>query len=124
MDSKYGEPSSLTLEDSKKSPKKLQNLISKKDVGRDTDEYKQKRERNNIAVRKSREKAKKRLRSNESRINELNNENQQLKKQIEVLSKMLNGLKLLLNTFGYTHEKINFEVSKSISQQPSTSRHF
>jgi hypothetical protein len=117
-------PLTLALVHNKKTPKKLQQLAHNKDVNISTEEYKQKRERNNIAVRKSREKAKKRLRCNETRINELLIENEQLKKRTEVLSKLLNSLRLLLNTFGYSHDKINFEVSKSISQQPTTSTHF
>ncbi len=120
----YHKPLALTLVHNKKTPKKLQQLDRNKDVNTSTEEYKQKRERNNIAVRKSREKAKRRLRCNETRINELLIENEQLKKRIEVLSKLLNGLRLMLNTFGYSHENINFEVSKSISQQTSPSTHF
>jgi hypothetical protein len=116
----YHKPLAQALVHNKKTPKKLQQLVHKKDVNISTEEYKQKRERNNMAVRKSREKAKKRLRCNETRINELLIENEQLKKRIEVLSKLLNGLRLLLNRFGYSQDKINFEVSKSISQQPTT----
>src|SRR5690606_17279704 len=76
--------------------------------------YKLKRERNNIAVRKSREKAKRRLKENESRAHELMMDNEQLRHRIKVLSNMMHGLRVLLNTCGVPQEKINFELSKSI----------
>ncbi|KAH9402108.1 hypothetical protein TYRP_016682 [Tyrophagus putrescentiae] len=67
---------------------------------KETEEYKVKRERNNIAVRKSREKAKRRLKENETRAHELIVDNEQLRNRIKILSNMLQGLRMLLNTCG------------------------
>ena len=91
---------------------------NKKQVNKYSEDYKQKREKNNIAVRKSREKAKRRLKLNELRINELVAENQQLKGRIEVMNRVVNGLRALLTTFGYSHSKIDYEINKTLSQQP------
>lgn len=81
---------------------------------KETEEYKVKRERNNIAVRKSREKAKRRLKENETRAHELIVDNEQLRNRIKILSNMLQGLRMLLNTCGVSQEKINFEINKCI----------
>lgn len=106
------------------------SLKSSSALPKDSEEYKMKRERNNVAVRKSREKAKRRMRYNETRANELLAENEHLLKQLDVMARMTTGLKTLLNTFGYTPEKINYEVSRYLTQQqqqlhqPSTSRDY
>lgn len=91
---------------------------------KETNEYKVKRERNNVAVRKSREKAKRRLKENESRAHELIMDNEVLRNRVKLLSKMHHGLRVLLNSFGVSQEKINFEISKSISDsEPEPSCH-
>ena len=56
-------------------------------------EYQAKRERNNIAVRKSRDKAKERQQVTESRVKELTTQNQQLLKKVDLLTKELTVLK-------------------------------
>ncbi|XP_067836010.1 CCAAT/enhancer-binding protein delta [Heptranchias perlo] len=62
---------------------------SKKSVDRQSPEYRQRRERNNIAVRKSRDKAKQRNVEMQQKVVELNAENDRLHKKIEQLSREL-----------------------------------
>ena len=105
----FGESSSsLSSKSTAKSP-------NEKELNKYSEDYKQKREKNNIAVRKSREKAKRRLKLNEARINELIAENEQLKNRIEVMTRVMNGLRSLLITFGYTNNKIDYEISKTLA---------
>lgn len=59
----------------------------KKNLDKSSDEYKRRRERNNIAVRKSREKAKARTRETEERVKKLIMDNDRLHKKCELLSK-------------------------------------
>ena len=65
-----------------------------------TNEYRQKRDRNNVAVRKSREKSKMRVHETEERVKELEDENQRLQSKITLLSKELNVLKSLFTSAG------------------------
>uniref|UniRef100_A0A8C5N127 CCAAT enhancer binding protein delta n=1 Tax=Gouania willdenowi TaxID=441366 RepID=A0A8C5N127_GOUWI len=65
----------------------------KKSVDRLSVEYRQRRERNNIAVRKSRDKAKQRNLDMQQRLVELSNDNEKLHKTIEQLSRELSGLR-------------------------------
>ncbi|XP_069477125.1 CCAAT/enhancer-binding protein delta [Ambystoma mexicanum] len=66
---------------------------SKKSLDRASPEYRQRRERNNIAVRKSRDKAKQRNQDMQQRLLELSSENERLHKRIELLSRDLAGLR-------------------------------
>lgn len=66
---------------------------SKKNVDRFSPEYRQRRERNNIAVRKSRDKAKKRNIDMQQKLLELSSENDKLHKRIELLSRDLSSLR-------------------------------
>ena len=109
--SSLGECSSSSAKSSsEKSPKRGE-------LGKHSEDYKQKREKNNIAVRKSREKAKRRLKLNEIRINELISENEQLKNRVDVMSRVVAGLRTLLTTFGYSDHKIDYEISKTLSDE-------
>ncbi|XP_078543450.1 CCAAT/enhancer-binding protein delta-like [Lissotriton helveticus] len=65
----------------------------KKSLDRGSTEYRQRRERNNIAVRKSRDKAKQRNQDMQQRLLELSSENERLHKRIELLSRDLAGLR-------------------------------
>ena len=65
-----------------------------------TTEYRQKRDRNNVAVRKSREKSKIRVQETEQRVKELEDENQRLQSKITLLTKELNVLKSLFVSTG------------------------
>nr|AAG61258.1 CCAAT/enhancer binding protein [Aplysia kurodai] len=70
----------------------------RRQVEKGTQEYVDKRARNNVAVRKSRAKAKEKQRETEGRVKNLLDQNDQLQKKVDLLSKELNVLKgLFLN---------------------------
>uniref|UniRef100_A0A3B3U402 CCAAT/enhancer-binding protein n=2 Tax=Poecilia TaxID=8080 RepID=A0A3B3U402_9TELE len=77
----------------KSSPRKMGREKGKKSVDRFSVEYRQRRERNNIAVRKSRDKAKRRNLEMQQKMIELSNENEKLHKTIEQLTRELTGLR-------------------------------
>ena len=85
---------------------------NKKSVDKGSDEYKKRRERNNIAVRKSREKAKMRSRETERRVAELSKENQLYRAQYEELRREFNVLKSLLLKTGLTEQVIDDEAQR------------
>ncbi|NXX94577.1 CEBPD protein, partial [Centropus bengalensis] len=66
---------------------------AKKCVDRFSPEYRQRRERNNIAVRKSRDKAKRRNQEMQQKLLELSAENEKLHKKIEQLTRDLSSLR-------------------------------
>lgn len=72
----------------------------KREPKKDSPEYYEKRARNNVAVRKSREKAKLRQGLTENRVQELTDENERLQKKVDLLSKELNVLKSLFINVG------------------------
>lgn len=72
----------------------------KKHVDKGSDEYRKRRERNNIAVRKSREKAKLRTRETEHKVKELQRENDRLAKRVESLTKEVGVLRALFGNVG------------------------
>ncbi len=82
------------------SPGKISRKIRKQPVVKDTDEWRHKRDRNNVAVRKSREKSKRRIHETEGRVKELEEENRHLQSKITLLSKELNVLKSLFTSAG------------------------
>ncbi|XP_040287872.1 CCAAT/enhancer-binding protein delta [Bufo bufo] len=65
----------------------------KKNLDRFSPEYRQRRERNNIAVRKSRDKAKKRNVDMQQKLLELSSENEKLHKRIDLLTRDLTNLR-------------------------------
>ncbi|XP_073535377.1 CCAAT/enhancer-binding protein delta [Phyllobates terribilis] len=65
----------------------------KKGLDRCSPEYRQRRERNNIAVRKSRDKAKKRNLDMQQKLLELSSENEKLHKRIELLTRDLTNMR-------------------------------
>ncbi|XP_040187332.1 CCAAT/enhancer-binding protein beta [Rana temporaria] len=67
----------------------------KKNMDKHSDEYKVRRERNNIAVRKSRDKAKIRNMETQHKVLELSAENERLQKRVEQLSRELTTLRNL-----------------------------
>lgn len=58
-----------------------------------SDEYKEKRQRNNIAVKKSREKSRAKARETQERVTRLKKENEDLEMKVQLLSKELSVLK-------------------------------
>lgn len=87
-----------------------------KSVDKASDEYRRRRERNNIAVRKSREKAKVRSRETEERVKHLVKENDVLRKKVEILSEELNVLRSLFSSVGVLPEQLQREISRHIDQ--------
>lgn len=65
----------------------------KRGPDRGSPEYRQRRERNNIAVRKSRDKAKRRNQEMQQKLVELSAENEQLRRRVEQLTRDLAGLR-------------------------------
>ncbi|XP_033125359.1 CCAAT/enhancer-binding protein beta-like [Anneissia japonica] len=65
-----------------------------------THEYLQKREKNNVAVRKSREKSKKKAVQLQDKVKQLTDENDRLNKKVELLTKELSVLKQLFTNVG------------------------
>ncbi|XP_026101029.1 CCAAT/enhancer-binding protein beta-like [Carassius auratus] len=72
----------------------------KKRLEKDSEEYRQRRERNNLAVRKSRDKAKMRNMETQHKVLELAAENDRLQKRVEQLSRELATLRNLLSATG------------------------
>lgn len=90
--------------------------MGKKNLDKSSDEYKKRRERNNIAVRKSREKAKQRSRETEKKVSELQKANDTLHKEIEMLQKELDVVKSMLNSAGIHPNTIENEVQKCLGE--------
>uniref|UniRef100_A0A8C5EAZ4 BZIP domain-containing protein n=1 Tax=Gouania willdenowi TaxID=441366 RepID=A0A8C5EAZ4_GOUWI len=66
---------------------------SKKNVDKSSPEYRLRRERNNVAVRKSRDKAKARNVETQQRVVELSTDNERLRRRVEHLSRELDTLR-------------------------------
>lgn len=90
---------------------------SKKHADKGSEEYKKRRERNNVAVRKSREKAKMRSRETEKRVSELQRDNDTLRKRVDLLASQLNVLKTLLTNVGVPAESIDSEIARSLQME-------
>lgn len=95
-------------------PQPHRSSAGKKLLDKGSDEYRRRRERNNIAVRKSREKAKQRSRDTERKVSELNRENDSLRKKVELLTKELAVLKSLLTNVGVPPENVDSEIARSL----------
>ncbi|KAM4865533.1 CCAAT/enhancer-binding protein delta [Thomomys bottae] len=70
-----------------------EKTASKRGPDRGSPEYRQRRERNNIAVRKSRDKAKRRNQEMQQKLVELSAENEKLHQRVEQLTRDLAGLR-------------------------------
>ncbi|KAF7246288.1 CCAAT/enhancer-binding protein delta [Varanus komodoensis] len=86
-------PSSYSSRSSASSSSGGKERAAKKCVDRFSPEYRQRRERNNIAVRKSRDKAKRRNQEMQQKLVELSSENERLHKKIDQLTRDLNSLR-------------------------------
>ncbi|KAG5882211.1 hypothetical protein JTB14_024723 [Gonioctena quinquepunctata] len=94
-----------------------QHNIARKNMkpcDKNSDEYRRRRERNNIAVRKSREKAKVRTRETEEKVKILIKENERLQKRIELLTEELNVLRSLFSNVGVLPEHVHREINKHL----------
>ena len=78
------------------------------------DDYAKKRQRNNIAVRKSRMKAKERIEETRRRVVDLAKENEELRNKVSLLQKELNVLRSLFANGGITvPSEINVQFTNS-----------
>ncbi|XP_074549859.1 CCAAT/enhancer binding protein (C/EBP) 1 [Halichoeres trimaculatus] len=75
----------------------LRAPINKRSISKDSNEYRLRRERNNIAVRKSRDKARRRILLTQQRALQLQEENQKLQMRIGQLTQELDTLKHILS---------------------------
>jgi hypothetical protein len=69
----------------------------KSSLDKDSDDYRQKRERNNVAVRKSRYKSKQKFIETQTKVEELTEENERLHMKVDILTKELNVLRGLFS---------------------------
>lgn len=85
-----------------KAPKSRRGSSSTKkaQLEKGSDEYRMKRERNNIAVRKSRFKSKQKYVETQHKVDELQEENSRLQSKVDFLTKELNVLRSLFSTTG------------------------
>lgn len=88
-----------------------------KRMDKNSESYRAKRERNNIAVRRSREKKKQREIENEVRVQELTDENSKLQNRLDVVIKEMKLLKSLYQSIGASlpndaQMKLERELSK------------
>ncbi|XP_054627536.1 CCAAT/enhancer-binding protein gamma [Dunckerocampus dactyliophorus] len=67
--------------------------MKKATADKDSEEYRQRRERNNLAVKKSRMRSKQKAMDTQQRVNQLKEENERLEAKIKLLSKELSVLK-------------------------------
>ena len=82
------------------SSRRRSSASSKRILVKGSEEYRQKRERNNIAVRKSRFKSKQKFLDTQNQVEELVGENDRLHSKVNVLTKELNVLRSLLRNTG------------------------
>lgn len=97
-----------------KAPKPSRSAAKKKMPDKATPEYRLKRDRNNIAVRKSRQKSKMRVIDTERRVKELEDENAQLQSKIALLSKELNVLKSLFSSAGVAQPSVRVKEERGM----------
>ncbi|XP_076063620.1 CCAAT enhancer binding protein alpha slow border cells [Oratosquilla oratoria] len=95
----------------------------KKNPDKGTDEYKRRRERNNIAVRKSREKAKARNRETEERVKHLTRENDRLQKKCDYLSKEITMFRSMFSNVHLLPESVQREVGKHLDMFKQQHQH-
>ena len=78
-------------------PMPLRAPVTKRTLSKDSMEYRMRRERNNVAVRKSRDKARRRIVLTQQRATQLQEENQRLQIRIGQLTQELDTLKHILS---------------------------
>ncbi|XP_078136510.1 CCAAT/enhancer binding protein (C/EBP) 1 [Sander vitreus] len=75
----------------------LRAPVNKRSISKDSAEYRLRRERNNVAVRKSRDKARRRILLTQQRAMQLQEENQKLQMRIGQLTQELDTLKHIMS---------------------------
>lgn len=79
--------------DGESQPQKKKKSQAKNQAPKDSEEYRNRRERNNVAVRKSREASRKKAKETMDRVNELRDENKTLEQKVTILNKELGVLR-------------------------------
>jgi len=77
-----------------------QVMVGKKLIDKNSEEYRRRRERNNVAVRRSRDKTRHKREETERRVIELEEENKKLREKLTLLNKEINVLKSLFSSVG------------------------
>lgn len=93
-----------------------------KNVSKDSDEYKRRRTLNNIAVKKSREKAKAESRMVAQRVTVLSADKERLERRVEQLSKEIQFLHGLFSKFSDIPEPIKLQVTNAFARLQSHPR--
>lgn len=97
-------PSSSSSVNSRQLSNRQYGRVNRIVLDKNSDEYKKRRERNNMAVKKSRNKSKMRTQQTMQRVVELKAENERLETKVKILSKELGFLKdLFLSHAGSAH---------------------
>lgn len=90
-----------------------------------SEEYRRRRERNNLAVKKSRSKTKLKTQQTVERVNQLKQENEMLENKIKILTKELSFLKdLFLAHAGSAHGQNLTDVDLSFLNEDTEPSHF
>ena len=101
---------STTSSSSRAGPKSLKN------VDKDSDEYRRRRQLNNIAVKKSREKAKNETRQTVQRLNALTVDKERLERRVEQLTKELQFLHGVFTKFADIPEPVRTEMARAFAR--------
>jgi len=91
-------PSSPTDSEEEPRPKKAMGTS----MNKESEEYLRKRARNNLAVKKSRDRSKKRILETQERVEQLTKDNVELNQKVALLSKELSVLRALFTNGGFT----------------------
>lgn len=95
--------------------------IKKSRYTKGSDEYTKRRERNNIAVKKSREKSRAKAKETSEQVNRLRSENEMLEQKVQILSKELSVLKdLFLAHAGSVSQGCGMSANNDIKADSTT----
>ena len=86
--------------DSEGEPRPKKAMVTTMDKA--SEEYLKKRARNNLAVKKSRDRSKKRILETQERVEQLTRDNEELNQKVALLSKELSVLRALFTNGGFT----------------------
>ncbi|XP_046549481.1 CCAAT/enhancer-binding protein gamma-like [Haliotis rubra] len=90
---------------------------SRKSEKRAPEEYRKRRDRNNVAVRKSRDKSRFKAKETMEKVSRLRNENEQLEQKVKILTKELSVLKDLFLAHAGTVAEGNCNVASNHAVQ-------
>jgi len=89
---------------------------STKNIDKDSEEYRRRRQLNNVAVKKSREKAKQEARQTVQRLNLLSADKERLERRVEQLTKELQFLHGVFTKFADIPEPVRSEMARAFSR--------